>query len=72
MAGMSKLADTIQRAGRTEHAAMGFAAAARQPSPTLLCIVRLSSNDINKAEEAAEKGADAVIIDGADGGEVKD
>ena len=72
MAGMSKLADKIQKASRTEHAAMGFAAAARQPSPTLLCLVRLSSSDMKKAAEAAEKGADAVILDQANGGDVKD
>ena len=55
---MSKLSDRIRNAGRTAHAPMGFAAGAnRAPSATLLCIVRLSANEANKAAEAAEKGA---------------
>lgn len=69
---MSKLADRLRKAGRTEHAPMGFAMAARTSTPTLLCLVRLSSNESNKAGEAAEKGADAVIIEGADSGKVKE
>jgi hypothetical protein len=38
----------------------------------MLCVVRLASNEANKAEEAAKKGADAVIVEGADEGKVKD
>lgn len=50
---------------------MGFAAAAaRAPAPTLLTIVRLPSNDVGKAAEAAKNGADAIIIDDADAGKV--
>ena len=52
---------------------MGFAArAATAAPPTMICIVRLGSNEANKAEEAAKKGADAVIIDGGDAGKVKE
>lgn len=38
----------------------------------MLCIVRLGSNEANKAEEAAKQGADAIIIDGGDATKVKD
>lgn len=71
---MSKLSDAIRRAGRTAPAPLGFAAraAAAAASPTVLCFVRLNANEANKAEEAAKKGADAVIIDGGDAGKVKD
>ncbi|HEV8574430.1 MAG TPA: hypothetical protein VGR43_06945 [Dehalococcoidia bacterium] len=70
---MSKLADAIKRAGRTIPAPLGFAAkAAPAAAPTLLCLVRLASNEANKAEEAVKKGADAVIIDGGDAGRVKE
>jgi len=71
---VSKLSDAIRRAGRTAPAPLGFAAraAAAAASPTVLCIVRLNANEANKAEEAAKKGADAVIIDGGDAGKVKD
>jgi hypothetical protein len=71
---VSKLSDAIRRAGRTAPAPLGFAArvaAAAKPA-TMLAIVRLNSNDANKAEEAAKKGADAVIIDGGDSGKLKD
>jgi glycerophosphoryl diester phosphodiesterase len=38
----------------------------------MLSIVRLASNEANKAEEAAKKGADVVVVDGADEGKLKD
>ena len=71
---MSKLSDAIRRAGRTTPAPIGFAARAALAAapPTMICIVRLAPNEANKAEEAAKKGADAVIIDGGDAGKVKD
>jgi hypothetical protein len=71
---VSKLSDAIKRAGRTTPAPLGFAARAvtSAVSPTMLCIVRLAGNEANKAEEAAKKGADAVIIDGGDAGKMKD
>ena len=71
---MSKLSDAIRRSGRTAPAPLGFAARviSAAATPTVLCIVRLNSNDANKAEEAAKKGADAVIIEGGDAGRVKD
>jgi hypothetical protein len=70
---MSKLSDRIRRASRTAPAPIGFgAAAARAPEPTLLCVVRLSSNESGKAGDAASRGADAVIVDGIDAGKVKD
>ncbi len=70
---MSKLADRIRKAARPEPAPLGFGAhAARARSPSLLLIVRLSSGDAGKAEEASKKGADAVIVDGADSGKTKD
>ncbi len=70
---VSKLGDAIRRAGRAAPAPMGFAAkAAAAAPPSILCIVRLASNEANKAEEAAKKGADAVIVDGADAGKTND
>jgi len=72
---MSKLSDAIRRAGRTAPSPLGFAArpaASAAASPTVLCLVRLNSNEANKVEEAAKKGADAVIIDGGDADKVKD
>ena len=72
---MRKLSDAIRRAGRTAPDPLGFAARAASTaavSLTVLCIVRLNANDANKAEEAVKKGADAVIIEGADAGKVKD
>jgi len=70
---VSKLADRIRRAGRVEPTPLGFAAAAARPkAATLLCLVRVNGNEANKAGEAATKGADAVIVQGADGGKLKD
>jgi hypothetical protein len=70
---MSKLADRIRKAARPEPAPLGFGARAQRPTtPTLLVVVRLGSGDANKAEEAAKKGADAVLIDGGDSGKAKD
>lgn len=72
---MSKLSDAIRRAGRPTPVPLGFGfgpRAAAASHATMLSIVRLSSNEANKAEEAAKKGADAVIIDGGDSGKVKD
>jgi hypothetical protein len=70
---MSKLAERIRRAGRAEPAPIGFAAAAaRTRAPSILCVVWLSANDANKAGDAFAKGADAVILEGADARKVKD
>lgn len=70
---MSKLSDQIRKASRVEPAPLGFAAAAaKKASPTLLCLVRLSKSDAGKAEEAAKKGADGVIVEGLDAGKAKD
>jgi hypothetical protein len=70
---MSKLADRIRGAGRVEPAPLGFAAAAaRPPRPTMLCLLRLSANEANKIGEAAAKDADAVVIDEAAPGKLKD
>ena len=70
---MSKLADRIRKAARPEPAPLGFGARVARPSTTsLLLIVRLSSGDANKAEEASKKGADVIIIDGGDAGRTKE
>jgi hypothetical protein len=71
---VSKLSEAIRRAGRTAPAPLGFAArvAAAAAPPTMLAIVRLASNESNKAEEAEKKGADVVIIDGGDEGKIKE
>ena len=70
---MSKLADRIRRAGRVVPAPMGFAAAAaRAARPTMLCLVRLSANEANKLAEAMAGKADAVVIEEAAPGKLKD
>ena len=72
---MSKLSDAIRRAGRPTPAPLGFGfgpKTAVATPPTLLCIVRLDANEAGKAEDAAKKGADALIIEGGDAGKVND
>jgi hypothetical protein len=70
---MSKLSDSIRKASRVEPAPLGFAAAAARPAaPTLVCLVRLSKGEAGKAEEAAKKGADGVIVEGLEAGKAKD
>jgi hypothetical protein len=72
---MSKLSDAIRSAGRPTPAPLGFGFGPRTAAAahaTMLSLVRLNSNEANKAEEAARKGADAVIIDGGDSGKVKE
>jgi hypothetical protein len=70
---MSKLADRIKKASTIEPAPLGFAAAAaRKRSPTMLCLVSLSKGDAGKAEEAAKKGADGIIVEGLDAAKAKD
>jgi len=59
---MSKLSDRIRRAGKTEPAPMGFAAAAaKAAAPSLLVIAKL--DDSGKIAEAVDKGADAVLVE---------
>lgn len=68
---MSKLAEQIRRISRMEAPPIGFGAAIRQQNnQTLLCLVALSANDTGKAAEAIERGADAVVIEGADPGKL--
>ena len=70
---MSKLSDRIRKVTRVEPAPLGFAlTAGRGSSPTMLCVVSLSAGEASKALDAAAKGADAVIIDGADARRLKD
>lgn len=69
---MSKLADRIRKASRPETTPMGFGAAAGKPSPSMLCLVRLSSGEADKAAEAAAQGADAVIFEGIDASKLKE
>ena len=64
---MSKLADRLRKVSRQEPAPIGFGASAiRRPTPTLLCLLRLSAAEAGKVAEAAAKGADFVIFDGID------
>ena len=74
MAPVSKLSDVIRKATRAEASRrLGFGtAAAPRPAPSLLCLVHLSAGDSHKVAEAVSQGADAVILDGADPGKVKD
>jgi hypothetical protein len=67
---MSRLSDQIRKAGRAEPAPLGFAAAvATKARPTMLVAARV--NDAGKAADAASKGADIVIIEGASAGKLK-
>lgn len=60
---MSRLADKIRQASRTEAAPIGFgAAAARRTSPTLLCLIRLDKDQAKKVPSAA----DLIIVSGVD------
>jgi predicted TIM-barrel enzyme len=62
---MSKLAERIKRAGRTEAAPIGFGVASeRSAAPTLVCLLRLDKDQAKKAGGAAASGADAVIVTG--------
>lgn len=69
---MSKLADRIRKTIRTELAPMGFAAAARTQQQTMLIVASLASGDAGKTAEAFEKGADVVVVEGAETGKLKD
>jgi len=67
---MSQLSEKIRKAGRTEPAPLGFAAAvATKARPTMLSGVRLT--DAGKVVDAASKGADFVILDGVAPGKLK-
>lgn len=59
---MSELASRIRRAVRAEPAPMGFGAAVRQPTPSMLVLALARSAD--EAEAAAKVGADAIVFDG--------
>ncbi len=66
---MSRLADRIKRAARPGAAPIGFGVAAeRRASPTLLCLLRLSKEQVS---EVAAGAADAVIISGLDAGKLE-
>ncbi len=61
---MSKLADRIRSASSVERAPIGFGiSASRKPASTMLCLLRLSSGQADRAAEAVAQGADAVIFD---------
>jgi hypothetical protein len=64
---MSRLADRIKRVARPGVTPMGFGRVVeRQPSPTLLCLLRLNKEQVDKVGAAATEGADVVIIRGVD------
>jgi len=52
---------------------MGFGAgASRKPMPTMLCLLRLSASEMDKAAEAITKGADSIIFEGIDAERLKE
>jgi hypothetical protein len=59
---MSKLSDKIRKALRLETAPLGFRAAARERTPSLLIVVRLDDADPREVAVAVEKGADSVLL----------
>ena len=74
MSPVSKLSELIRKATRADASRpLGFGTvAAPRPAPSLLCLVHLPSGDSHKAADAISRGADAVILDGADPGQVTD
>ncbi|MFQ5471611.1 MAG: hypothetical protein ACE5FA_01830 [Dehalococcoidia bacterium] len=61
---MGKLSDRIRKTRLAAPKPIGFTAAATSaPTRAMLSIVRLSSRDADKTGSAAEKGADAVIVE---------
>lgn len=62
---MSKLAERIRKATRTEASPIGFAAAAsRKPFPTMLLLARLPAAQADKAAQAVRQGADVLLFEG--------
>src|SRR5579884_4280138 len=60
---MSKLADAMSRATRREARPIGFTATVTKPPPTMLVLARVSA--ASAAAEAAQAGADAVVLTAA-------
>jgi hypothetical protein len=67
---MSKLGDRIRKAMRQEPAPIGFRAVRPEKNPQLLVAVQLDSEDKNKVADAAEKGAAAILLKGAQADDV--
>lgn len=62
---MSKLADRIRKATRTEASPIGFGAvASRKPSPTMLLLARFPAEQADKAAQAIQGGADVLLFEG--------
>ena len=66
---MSKLSDKIRKALRLEPAPLGFRAAARERTRSLVVVVRLDDADPKKIAAAIEKGADIILLRLAKAGE---
>ncbi len=70
---MSKLADRIKRAGRTEAAPIGFGVTSeRTTAPTMLCLLRLDKDQAKKVGKEAVGSTDAVIVSGLEAGKLKE
>lgn len=61
---MSKLADLIRRAVRTEPAPIGFATAARKTPPSMTLAAIISDHWAQGVHDAIAAGADAVLLSG--------
>jgi hypothetical protein len=64
---MSKLADLIRRAIRTEPGPIGFATAARKAPPTLTLVAIASDHYAQGTRDGVAAGADAVLLSGRPG-----
>jgi hypothetical protein len=64
---MSKLSDLIKRTTRSGPAPMGFAAAPRTAPRTMLTVALIGEHWARSAAEAAEAGADVVLLTGKPG-----
>jgi hypothetical protein len=63
---MSKLAERLRRALRVDAPAMGFGAASRASSPSLLLAAILPALSPEAAREAASRGADTCLVTGSE------
>ena len=61
---MSKLSERIRKVTRAEAAPIGFAAASRKPTPTMLLLARYPAERADKAKEAIDHGADVLLLEG--------
>jgi hypothetical protein len=68
---MSKLGDRIRKAMRQEAVPIGFRAVRPQKNPQMLVVVQIDEDNLAKASQAVEKGANALIVKDGKPGSLK-